>query len=129
MPLNWRDYYYLAKFLERVTGWDDFSADAARRSCVSRAYYAAFCHARNHAMRQWKFKPSGHGEDHGALRAEYRRQRRPEVAARLQDLVNWRTCCDYDDDVQNLPTLAKNSVQRAKEVINLLTFLGTPPVE
>ena len=128
MPFKWKEYYYLASFLSKVTGWEEVSADGARRASVSRAYFAAFGHAKAHAKQQWGFHGSGYGEDHGALRNEFRRQRRREVAERLENLRLWRNKCDYDEQVSNLRDLTINSVQAAREVINLLTYPPDSPV-
>ena len=101
MPFDWKEDYHLAHFLSRVTGWDGFSSEAARRSAVSRAYYSAFCHSRNYAISNLGFIATGFPEDHKELR-------------------KLRNYCDYNDIVANLPTMVNNALTKAKKVIDLL---------
>jgi hypothetical protein len=54
MPFDWREYLNLARQLAGLQG-SDYSQEAVERSAVSRAYYAAFCWARNYAEKNLGF--------------------------------------------------------------------------
>jgi RNA-splicing ligase RtcB len=54
MPFDWREYLNLARQLAGLQG-SDYSQEAVERSAVSRAYYAAFCWARNYAEKNRGF--------------------------------------------------------------------------
>lgn len=69
MAFDWREYLELAKELVSQAN-SGYSAEAAERSAVSRAYYAAFCHARNDAETFLGFQRTGRPEDHQNLRGQ-----------------------------------------------------------
>ena len=48
MSFDWKEYLNLAYFLSGRRE-KTYSPEGGYRSAVSRAYYAAFCYARNHA--------------------------------------------------------------------------------
>lgn len=59
MTFNWKEYLEIAKFLKNINDSlseknAKFSTEAAYRVAISRAYYAAFCYARNHAKDKFK---------------------------------------------------------------------------
>jgi hypothetical protein len=104
---------------------------------VSRAYYAAFCHALSHAERKLKYERrrkrvgSGYseGDDHGALPAHYLRLGKPEIADALKQMREQRNNCDYDDEVEGLSTMADECLDTANDLINLLTWPPTPKID
>lgn len=98
MPFTWKAYLELAHFLysQAVSP----SAEAAYRSAVSRAYYAAFCHVRNYARDQLGFTPRYDADDHGRLRAFLNKGKTRILASRLDRLRQWRNECDYLNDLQ-----------------------------
>lgn len=116
MAFDWREYYRLATIL--VSGLAGLDPEAAQRSAVSRAYYAAFCHARNYARDRQGFVPVGDARDHERVRRHYRgRGGTPEVARRLDRLRQARNLCDYDDTIPNLPILVTDAVSNAQAVL------------
>jgi hypothetical protein len=119
MSFHWAEYLELARFLERQA--DGVSREAALRCAVSRAYYAAFCHARNYARDRLSFRPRGDGSDHGRVREHLRNTRFRRVCLKLNDLQQWRSRCDYDDSVENLPMIAADALRSAQEVILALS--------
>ncbi len=68
MAFEWKAYVDLARELEKqALGAVD--KEALYRTVISRAYYGAFCHARNYAQAKHKFHPKGEAEDHQGLTA------------------------------------------------------------
>ena len=116
MAFRWEEYLQVAQFLH-AEGGTNCSKEAAERSAVSRAYYAAFCHARNYARNQHGFTPTGGPRDHQSLR-EFFQHREPQVATRLSTLRQWRNHCDYDDRVADLSAFVQKSLAYAEEVIH-----------
>ena len=116
MPFDWKEYLELAKQLVGRAG-SGYSAEAAERSAVSRAYYAAFCLVRNYAEKNLAFRKTGSAQDHESLREHLKRQRRVRLASRLNKLRKWRNDCDYDDEVTNLSHYVQNAIRIAEQVI------------
>lgn len=119
MAFHWDEYLRLARFLE-TAGSRQYTQEAARRSATSRAYYAAFCHARNFARDQHGFQPSYNVPDHGDVRAHFGTHGMPEIADKLRELRQWRNLCDYRDTVHSLERLVANAISRADEVLSSL---------
>ncbi len=120
MSFSWDEYLEIAKFLQvgPTTGTSGFSSDATSRCAVSRAYYAAFCHARNYARDKQGFKPTSTPADHGLLRDHYQKKRMNKVARHLEQLRIWRNKCDYDDTVSGLSWMVTSSITRATTIIS-----------
>jgi uncharacterized protein (UPF0332 family) len=118
VPFDWREYLKLAKELAGLQG-SGYSQEAAERSAVSRAYYAAFCWARNYAEKNLAFTPQGTADDHKRLREHLSRRGHKKLASDLNRLRGWRNKCDYDDDVSNLLQLVSDIIKVAEEVIGL----------
>ncbi len=69
MAFDWREYLDLARSLTQPgTG---FTQEAALRCAMSRAYYAAFCHARNYARDHHGFMPAYDPSDHKLVRDHF----------------------------------------------------------
>jgi hypothetical protein len=119
MTFDWRAYFDLARHLRGDVG-APFDQEAAVRSAVSRAYYAAFCHARNFARDKQGFSPTGSAEDHRFLRQHFQRRGRVAIAANLQELRQWRNKCDYEDVVANLAQLVSSAITQSEQVLNSL---------
>ena len=115
MSFDWREYLGLAKELAGVPRCD-YSQEAAERSAVSRAYYAAFCWTRNYAEAKLGFRPQKTADDHKLLR-EHLKHHDPKLASALNKLRGWRNSCDYKDNVPNLPQQAKASIRLAENII------------
>ena len=115
MDFDWTEYFHLAQCLQDGEGFE-FSKEAARRCAASRAYYAAFCHARNFARDRHGFKPTYTDEDHRLVRKHFRQGSTVAVARRLTTLRQYRNKCDYDDCVPNLHSLVGHAIKSAGEV-------------
>lgn len=119
MSFDWSELLELARDLQDRSG-PGYSAEAASRAAVSRAYYAAFCSARNHAARYMGFSPSGKAEDHRRLREHLQKRGLVRPASSLGDLRIWRNRCDYDDSVQGLKHMVRNALESAQEILETL---------
>jgi len=119
MPFNWIEYLELAKSLQTQQG-KIYSQEAAFRSAVSRAYYAAFCYARNFARDFEGFIPRNNVQDHALVKTHFMNQGRPYIARKLDALRKWRNACDYNDIVDDLSELLIDALQKAQEVIEKL---------
>jgi len=116
VPFDWREYLELARELAGLRG-SGYSQEAAERSAVSRAYYAAFCWARNYAKKNLGFKPKRDPTDHLRLRDHLQNQGYPELASDLNKLRGWRNACDYKDQVSQLREQVSYSIKVAEKVI------------
>lgn len=119
MAFDWSEYLMVAQSLSQGTVCN--SVEAARRSAVSRAYYAAYGHARRYATRRLTFTPSRSADDHWRL-CEYLAEKRYEdLANDLEELRRWRNQCDYDDTVGALEGLVSASLKGARNIIKILS--------
>jgi uncharacterized protein (UPF0332 family) len=116
MPFDWREYLDLARELAGLQG-SGYSREASERSAVSRAYYAAFCWARNYAEKNLEFQPEGKPSDHAKLREHLKKKGYPELASGLNKLRGWRNACDYDDQVSQLHQQVSSSIEVADKII------------
>jgi len=117
MAFEWREYFDLARFLARGGG-SDYTHEAAHRSAVSRAYYAAFCHARNYARDRHHFFPTTTPKDHERVRTHFRKQGRADIARHLETLRQWRNRCDYNDAVFNIAGLLHSAITQAQKILD-----------
>jgi len=95
-------------------------AEAQHRSCVSRAYYAAFILARNHLCDVDHIAIPHSGGAHAFVINAFRQHtdpRRIQIGSQLRRLRDDRNRCDYDDVVANLLTVSASSVARARRII------------
>jgi len=121
MPFDWKEYLGLSRFLATEPGIA-FSEEAAFRSAVSRAYYAAFCHARNYARDRQGLTPKYDVNDHRLVRDHFRaRPGGTGIASSLSRLRQWRNDCDYCDTVSSLPDMVKAAIGQAQHVLSKLS--------
>jgi hypothetical protein len=120
MAFDWCEYLSLARWLQTNTP-PGVTDEAARRDAISRAYYAAFCYARNYARDFLWFSPRNDADDHGRLRAHLKQKRRHATAQSLDRLRQWRNECDYFDDVTfDLTLTAASAIKEADYVLQSL---------
>jgi hypothetical protein len=119
MNFDWKEYLALAHFLQQHSA-AGLNQEAAQRSAVSRAYFAAFCHARNYARDRHGLTLSYTGDDHFQVKRHFSTRRERGVAPKLDRLRQWRNQCDYEDSVANLATLPASALQEAQMVIAIL---------
>ena len=119
MAFDWPEYLELARLLAQG-GLDGSTPEAASRCAVSRAYYAAFCHARNYARDRLGFVPDHTGADHHRVQERLRNRGLREIVRGLERLRQWRGQCDYHDHVLNLAGIVPQALQTARQVIESL---------
>src|ERR1043165_5623014 len=119
MPFNWQEYLSLAASIIAQPS-AAYSQEAAERCAVSRAYYAAFRHARNYAEHNLNYVPAHDSSDHWRIRDHFRHRGLHVIAARLGTMHRWRTQCDYDDNVPNIAIMARSAITTARRVISAL---------
>jgi len=127
MSFDWAEYLSLAEDLggTAVSG-PPVGVEARQRSCVSRAYYAAFILARNHLRDVDQIPIPRSGNAHAFVATTYRSAadpRRTRIGSELRRLRDDRNRCDYDDVVANIVHLPAVSVARARRIIADLTRL------
>jgi uncharacterized protein (UPF0332 family) len=120
MSFEWADYLDLARELAGQPAVPS-TPEAKRRSAISRAYYAAFCKARNHLRdKQGLFIPRT-GEAHRIVWRHFRNspdKLRKGIGENLRRLLHDRRQADYADVVNHLPTLTHKALARAVQVIS-----------
>lgn len=121
MTFDWKEYLRLAEYLPNNLREDCFAKEAALRSSVSRAYYAAFCLARRYARNNNGYVMFAYTKNvHIDLCNHFRHKGRAAIANHLETLKMLRNNCDYDDVVENIDNVLKQSLKLAKGVIRQL---------
>jgi len=127
MAFRWAEYLLLAQFIQTQQPPDHedcFTQEAMCRCTVSRAYYAAFCHARNYAHDRLGYRIRGVDDnDHYWLRQWLHKKNRRDESRWLGELHNWRTQCDYVDsiDAWTLQLMCNKSITKARSIISKLS--------
>jgi uncharacterized protein (UPF0332 family) len=108
MSFGWSEYLKVARELAGQPT-DLPSPEAKKRCAISRAYYAAFCSARNYLRDKDNDPdiPVG-GNAHGYVRRQFKISKdrvRREIGEYLARLVAKRNIVDYDDEIADLPNL------------------------
>jgi len=123
MPFEWAQFLDIAKFLLDQTKTNSIPQDAAYRSAISRAYYAAFGHAKVFATDVMGFIPSGDEEDHILLRDHYKDNQKPEISRQLNRLRQWRNQSDYENPSYIInENQTKTAIQQAENIIRTLNY-------
>jgi len=124
MSFDWSEYLNLAQELAgQAVGLS--CQEAKSRSAISRAYYAAYCKARNHLRSEGHAIPRG-GQAHTYVRDQFKNSPykvRKGVGAHLNRLRKDRNQADYDDTVTRLSAKTKKALRLAKVVISKLSSL------
>ena len=124
MTFDWKDLIEVSRFLEQHASTSG-NQEAFLRSAVSRAYYGAFCHARNYARDKLDFRPRNDADDHGWLHARLKKGKLQGLSVKLERLREWRNGCDYDDQLAFDPReILKLAIVQAA---NLIASLSTGP--
>lgn len=108
MTFAWIDFLELAEFLANSQG--SFSDEAGKRSAISRAYYAAYCHARNYAVNVLgvdfeKDKSARNVDIHVKVRQCYLNhadENLNEIGNLLQVARDRRNNSDYDEKFEHI---------------------------
>lgn len=125
MSFAWVEYLAVAEALVRQRGTlaDD---EACCRAAISRAYYAAYGAARNHACDVEGLGLAQTGEDHRQVLQHYRQRvdaAHQELGELLFRLRRHRTQADYADTLLDAVPRAFAACRRARRVFTLLQAL------
>ena len=115
MAFDWNEYLKLAAFLKG----DEvkYLPEAGIRSAISRAYYAAYCYARNFAVAKHSFIVTGKADDHDLLIRHLTARGMATIANNLASLRTWRNKCDYDNNVNiNLNTTVQFAILQSQKI-------------
>jgi uncharacterized protein (UPF0332 family) len=122
MTFDWYQYLVLAEYL--YDNRDTFpDREACLRAAISKAYYAAFCSARNYARDFDRLVLDESAQDHGSVKKHYIRAPDPknrQVGNSLDRLRDSRNQADYSDTIDKLEELAKAAISQSKQVHTLL---------
>jgi len=122
MKFDWSEFLDLAQALAKQTvapSWQE----AALRSAVSRAYYAAFCKARNHLRDREGHRIPATGRAHQYVRDKFKKspdKTRKRIGSDLDRLRSDRNRVDYDDVVLALDAMTNIDLVLAGRVISIL---------
>lgn len=97
MAFHWREFLVIADSLHKSGKSAQLPAEAAYRCVISRAYYAAFCHARDYAALHLGFVPTKKAIDHENLRKHLFKNGKGTISTKLDQLREWRNDSDYDN--------------------------------
>ena len=120
---DWREFLSLAESLADGalgTSLTVIRDEAAYRSAVSRAYYAAFGHARAYASQHFGFIPTNAPNDHQRLARHFQAHNMFLVYWNLGKLRDRRNLCDYEDVVPDLGAEVQDALTEAAFVIGAL---------
>ncbi|MBV9020753.1 MAG: hypothetical protein JOZ71_08560 [Ktedonobacteraceae bacterium] len=120
MSFEWSDYLALARNLYQQ-GIIHSSKEAELRSAISRAYYAAFCKARNHLRDKEKIVLSEGGQVHAEVQNAFLSssdRRRKEIGQNLNRLRLFRNQADYRDKLSRLDKTTATSLELADDIIS-----------
>ncbi len=126
MAFDWADYLTLAK--ELATRDDE----AAQRSAMSRAYYAAFHSARSFLRQEGvSISNPGLGEHKSVWDAfqNSRDDQRIQIGQRGERLRLFRNRADYDNRLPNLTLFVKTTLITSEQVISGGKSLRSNPSE
>lgn len=120
MPFDWKAFVDHARWLQSQAN-TSVNPEAVRRTALSRAYYGAFCYARNYARDFLGFPLGNDAGDHGKLRAYLKSKRRLGPAESLDRLRQWRNDGDYLDELSfDLQVVVTTALGEAKKVFDSL---------
>lgn len=116
---TWKDYLEIARKLQ-ASQFDNLS-EAALRSAVSRAYYAAFHHAQDWLTNQ----PGQHffsddAKAHDEVINYLKKSRYVTVSDQLLALKKARRKCDYEPTVNNLVRITAAAIAQSNQIITTL---------
>ena len=125
VSFDWSEYLNLANKL--IRSGSVLSADeACQRTAISRAYYAAYCQARNLARDRGWVILTGKTKDHAIVKNHFKNSRqrnKKRIGIILERLRDARNDADYEDVLNNPDRIAWASIKQATEIFRLLSSL------
>jgi uncharacterized protein (UPF0332 family) len=126
MSFDWSEYYQLSRELAGLAT-DVATPEAKMRSAISRAYYAAFCKARDYLQQAYPDDEFPQGADiHYYVPRRFGSSTdklRKDIADHLQMLRTYRNRADYDGVVRDLNSTTQQALRRANSVLQQLSKL------
>jgi hypothetical protein len=111
---------------QELAGRDD---EAARRTAVSRAYYSAYCYARDRA----RINTEGARDAHKLVHEFYERRKSSKLrdfgANQLPALHRSRKDADYDEDCEITSTKCQWAIMKARQMISVLEQLNDEQIK
>lgn len=122
---DWSEYLVVARHLAEQ------KTEAGCRSAVSRAYYSAFCSARNWLdEHDLAFHMPAPGESHKAVWDRYDQgpeRQKKQIATEGRRLRGHRNWADYENNpAQDIEQILELSLTRADRLLKLLDSLRPP---
>ena len=127
MSFTWGAYLSVAEVLVRERGILA-PEEACCRAAISRAYYAVYGMARNHARDHEQLSLQRTGGDHQRVLLHYRRRSdrtHQQVAELLFRLRRQRNQADYNDQMPTAIASAHAALHRAQQALTALESLST----
>ena len=125
MSFDWTQYLFLARELTKGST-SSSNHEAKLRSAISRAYYAAFCNARNFLRDDRKEVIPSTGVAHGIVKDIFGGSTDKielEIEADLDRLRIDRNKADYDDDVLGLVSISEYALKLCQNIfLNINTL-------
>lgn len=122
MVFDWSQYLALAEELA-----EQKDNEAALRSAVSRAYYAAFCLAREHLLNTnmlFRSRPRRPRLSHQTVWLTYRRDVDRRIGIDGNRLRELRNLVDYEDVVPNLDNAVRSALSTSRRILASLHELS-----
>jgi uncharacterized protein (UPF0332 family) len=122
MVFDWTGYLLLAQELAKRR-----NDEGSLRSAVSRAYYAAFCTARNRLLQEGEKIPKT-GEAHPIVWKKYRnsdQKHRKDIGIRGDRLRRSRNIADYDDEFPDISKKVEEALANASHLLDSLRRLNS----
>ncbi len=124
MSFDWTEYFNLAKELSGQKGIV-VSKEAKLRAAISRAYYAAYCKARNYLRDVIKDSqipkgPNVHKYVVNKFKSDNRKNYR-KIGINLDRLRIDRNKADYDDIVEGISSLYFTDLRYAQKILSTLS--------
>jgi uncharacterized protein (UPF0332 family) len=124
VSFEWADFYTLAAQLHANP--PDGLQEAVFRTVIGRAYYAAFCAARDFAHHSDNLAITRGGPDHELVKRHFRDDRddtRHKIGVWLGRLMNNRAEADYKAEAAITKATADQSLALSKNVLDALSSL------
>lgn len=124
---DWSEYLTIADDLRGARA-PTASEEARNRAAVSRAYYAAFCSARDYLVDLGEISPARDDEPrlHGDVMRRFKQAsdgRRVKIGRWLDTMRAARNQCDYESEVAGTRELAERASMHARWTLEHLSML------
>jgi uncharacterized protein (UPF0332 family) len=122
MSFSWSHYLLIAQELFAEAA-NTVHEEANLRCSISRAYYAAFHHARHKLSDEWGIPIVQSANAHAQVQNFFKQKDEEDIAKNLRRMRAARNRADYDDQIANLERIAKINLYLAKELIETMSKL------